>query len=60
MKYPAHPINLWKAQQEAADLMGRRPSEYVIHEERSMFGRYWSCREDICLGINEGYYSPIM
>ena len=36
--------------------MGRMSADYVIAQEKSMPAKYWSNREDICLGINEGWY----
>ena len=38
------------------NLMGRISADYSVREEGQIFARYWSGREDICLGVNEGWY----
>lgn len=55
-KDPAHLMDLWEARQSVVNLMGRLSADYVINEQRRMFENYWSHREDVCLGINSGFY----
>ena len=38
------------------NLMGRISADYSVREEGQIFSRYWSSREDVCLGVNEGWY----
>jgi len=38
------------------NLMGRISADYSVREEGAIYDRYWSHREDICLGVNEGWY----
>ena len=38
------------------NLVGRMSTDYVLKEERNMLARYWSVREDICLGVNSGFF----
>lgn len=38
------------------NLMGRISADYSVREEGAIYTRYWSRREDVCLGINEGWY----
>ena len=38
------------------NLMGRISADYSVREEGQIYARYWSRREDVCLGVNEGWY----
>ena len=38
------------------NLMGRISADYSVREEGQIYTRYWSRREDVCLGVNEGWY----
>jgi hypothetical protein len=49
-------LDRWEALREIKNLMGRLSADYCIIEMRSMYDKYWSKREDICLGVNEGWY----
>ncbi len=39
------------------NLMGRISADYSVREEGAIYDRYWSHREDVCLGVNEGWYA---
>lgn len=39
------------------NLMGRVSHDYSVKQEDRVYDRYWSSREDVCLGLNNGYYS---
>lgn len=39
------------------NLMGRISADYSVREEGAIYDRYWSHREDVSLGINEGWYT---
>lgn len=41
---------------EIRNVMGRISHDYSIKQEAEVYGRYWSRRDDICLGLNSGYY----
>lgn len=63
MQYDSHNPNaealmdLWEAQREVQNLMGRMTSAYVVKKEGEILNAYWSAGEDICLGVNSGYFS---
>ena len=38
------------------NLMGRLSADYAVREEAEAYIRYWSRRDDVCLGVNEGWY----
>lgn len=47
----------WEDLREIKNLMGRLSTDYVLKRQREMFRTYWSTREDVCLGINEGWFT---
>ena len=47
----------WEDLREIKNLMGRLSTGYVLKQQREMFRTYWSTREDVCLGINEGWFT---
>jgi len=49
-------MDRWEDQREIKNLMGRLASDYCIKREGEMYGKYWSRRPDVCLGINAGWY----
>ena len=49
-------LGRWEDIREIRNVMGRISADYVLREERRMFDAYWSKRDDVCLGINTGYY----
>ena len=38
------------------NLMGRISADYSVREEGAIYDRYWSRRDDVVLGVNEGWY----
>ena len=49
-------MDRWLDRREIRNLFGRISADYILKEERNMYEKYWSAREDVCLGTNEGYY----
>lgn len=54
---PEELLGRWEDQREIKNLMGRLSQDYTLKEERSMYEKYWSKREDVCLGINSGWFT---
>lgn len=38
------------------NIMGRISHDYAVKQEAEIYSRYFSTREDVCLGLNNGYY----
>lgn len=49
-------LGRWEDIREIRNVMGRLSADYVLKREKWMFTTYWSTREDVCLGVNTGYY----
>lgn len=45
-----------EARRELRNIMGRISHDYAVRQEALVHDRYWSSREDVCLGTNEGFY----
>lgn len=41
---------------EIRNVMGRVSHDYSVKQEAQVYDRYWSAREDVCLGLNNGWY----
>ncbi len=41
---------------EIRNLMGKMSHDYAVKQEAEIYDRYFSRREDVCLGLNNGYY----
>ena len=41
---------------EIRNVMGRISHDYAIKQEAQVYDRYFSRRDDVCLGLNNGYY----
>ena len=41
---------------EIRNVMGRISHDYAVKQEAEIYHRYFSSREDVCLGLNKGYY----
>ncbi len=41
---------------EIRNIMGRISHDYAVKQEAEVYHRYFSKREDVCLGLNDGYY----
>ena len=50
-------LDRWEDQREIKNLMGRLSQDYTLKKEAAMFAKYWSRREDVCLGINQGFFT---
>lgn len=46
----------WEAQRQVKNLMGRYTRALLHKEEGEIVSRFWSRREDVCLGLNAGWY----
>ena len=49
-------LNLMESRREIRNLMGSISHDYSVKEEAAVYDRYFSRREDVCLGLNNGYY----
>lgn len=49
-------VGIWEDQREIKNLMGRYTRALLHKEEEEILGRFWSRREDISLGLNDGWY----
>jgi len=50
-------LGRWEDQREIKNLMGRLSQDYTLKKEGELFGKYWSKRPDVCLGINSGWFT---
>ncbi len=49
-------LSRWEDRREIQNLMGKLSAHYVLRKEEDAI-RYWSRRDDICLGVNDGWYA---
>ena len=49
-------LTRWEQLRAIKNLMGRMSADYTLKKEGQMPLTYWSCREDISFGTNEGWY----
>lgn len=50
-------LDKWEERREILNLMSRYTYCYTIKREKDIFEMFWTHRqEDICLGVNDGYY----
>lgn len=54
--YPDALLERLEWRRDIRNLMGRLSADYAVREEAQAFDRYWSRREDVCLGVNDGWY----
>ncbi len=54
---PEQLLDRWEARREMQNIMGRLTQSYLMMEEARIYDRWWSKREDVCLGVNTGWYS---
>lgn len=47
----------WHDQRQVKNLMGKYTYYYMLMKEKDIFGDFWARQDDICLGLNEGYYT---
>ena len=50
-------LTRWEWRREIQNIMGKVSQSYVMMEEAQIYERFWSGRDDVCLGVNEGWYS---
>lgn len=50
-------LSRWEDRREIKNLMGKFSNCIILNREQDIFGMFWSGREDVCLGLNHGYYS---
>lgn len=50
-------VGRWEDQRDLKNLMGKICYTILLKQEDSMVERFWSCRDDICLGRNAGWYA---
>lgn len=48
-------LTRWEIRREVQNIMGKYSQSYCIKQEGSL-GQFWSRRDDICLGLNDGWY----
>ena len=50
-------ISRWEDQRAIKNLMGKYALTMLLEERAEAFDRFWSGREDVCLGFNDGWYA---
>lgn len=53
---PEELLTRWEARREIQNVMGKMTQSYLMMEEALIYDRWWSRREDVCLGVNTGWY----
>ena len=54
---PEEMLSRWEARREMQNIMGKVSQSYLMMMEADIYERFWSRREDVCLGFNNGWYS---
>lgn len=54
---PEELLTRWEDRRELQNIVGRLTHSYLMMEEPLIYDRWWSKREDVCLGVNNGWYS---
>ena len=49
-------LELLESRREIRNVMGKISHDYSVKQEAAVYERYWSKRDDVCLGLNNGYY----
>lgn len=49
-------VGRWEERREIKNLMGRYAVSFLLKREKDMFADFWSCREDVSMGLNDGWY----
>ena len=49
-------VQRWEDQRNIKNLMGKYCNIVILNREGEIPERFWSAREDISLGFNEGFY----
>lgn len=50
-------ISRWEDQRALKNLMGKYTLTVLLERRDEVFDRFWSRREDVCLGFNRGWYT---
>jgi hypothetical protein len=54
---PEQRLSRWESRRTLQNIMGKLTQSYLMMEEAQIYDRWWSQREDVCLGVNSGWYS---
>jgi len=54
---PEELLTRWESRREIQNVIGKVSQSYLMMEEAQIYDRFWSCREDVCLGVNDGWYA---
>lgn len=49
-------VGIFEDQRDLKNLMGKVCYTMLLKQEKNMVADFWSKRQDICLGLNDGYY----
>lgn len=49
-------VQKWEDQRTIKNLMGKLANVLILNQEERIYPMFWSQREDVCLGLNGGYY----
>lgn len=49
-------VDRWEDRRDIKNLMGKYVASLLLKKEKTMFADFWSRRDDISMGVNEGYY----
>ena len=49
-------VTIWEDRRKVQNLMGIFSCHYLLKKEKDIVSQLFSSREDICLGVNDGYY----
>lgn len=49
-------VGIWEERREIKNLMGRYAVSFLLKREKDMFADFWSGREDVSMGMNNGWY----
>lgn len=49
-------VGRWEERREIKNLMGRYAVSFLLKKESTMFADFWSHREDVSMGLNNGWY----
>lgn len=49
-------VDTWEDQRTIKNLMGKYANIVLLNREGEIMDLFWSTKEDVCLGLNDGYY----
>ncbi len=49
-------VGRWEERREIKNLMGRYAVSFLLKREKAMFRDFWSVRDDVSMGLNDGWY----